>query len=59
LVNQALAIAIGTITLECIICRMVFDCIEEIDPSNVPHVPAVIGDMHVAVVSGPLFDEAL
>lgn len=56
--DEAYIIGLGSMIVECVLLHLHFERVEEIDMVNTPHVPATLGLGRVAIIAGPLFDEA-
>jgi hypothetical protein len=56
--DGAFQIGLGSMIVECVLLRLHFERVEEVDMANTPHVRARLGLSGVAIIAGPLFDEA-
>ncbi len=56
--EEAMSIGWGASLVECTLLEMNFiNETKDIDPKNTPHRKAAIGNMPVAIISGPLFEQ--
>ena len=52
-------IALGSMLVECILLGMTYEKeIKQIDPQNTPHRKTDLNGYEVAIIAGPLFEEA-
>lgn len=54
--EDAWKIGLGSMLVECILLRMKYTAVREIDREHFPHARATINGLPVAVFKGPLFD---
>lgn len=57
--EDAYKIALGSMLVECILYGMKFKEVRSIDVNNLRHYQTKLGDVPVAIISGPVFDQVV